>query len=56
MSPVIKARGASVAYAISTIFFFNIAAVLIFPPLGHLLGMSQEAFGLFAGTAVSDTS
>ncbi|MEP6817171.1 MAG: YeiH family protein [Marmoricola sp.] len=56
VSPVIKARSASVAYAISTIFFFNIAAVLIFPPLGHLLGMSQEAFGLFAGTAVNDTS
>lgn len=56
VSPVIKARSASVAYAVSTIFCFNIAAVLLFPPLGHLLGMSQEAFGLFAGTAVNDTS
>jgi len=56
VSPVIKARGTSIAYAISTIFCFNIAAVLLFPPLGHLLGMSQQAFGLFAGTAVNDTS
>ncbi len=56
VSPVIRARNTSVAYAISTIFVFNVAAVLLFPPLGHLLGMSQEAFGLFAGTAVNDTS
>jgi uncharacterized integral membrane protein (TIGR00698 family) len=56
VSPVIRARSSHIAYAISTIFVFNIAAVLVFPPLGHLLGMSQEAFGLFAGTAVNDTS
>ncbi|HEY6934128.1 MAG TPA: putative sulfate exporter family transporter [Marmoricola sp.] len=56
VSPVIRARSASVAYAISTIFCFNIAAVLLFPPLGHLLGLGQDAFGLFAGTAVNDTS
>lgn len=55
-SPVIKARSATIAYAVSTIFFFNVAAVLVFPPLGHLLGLSQSQFGLFAGTAVNDTS
>ena len=56
VSPVIEAASADVAYAISTIFLFNIAAVLIFPLLGHALGMSQQSFGLFAGTAVNDTS
>ncbi len=56
VSPVIRAKHASVAYAISTIFLFNVAAVLVFPPLGHLLGLSQHEFGLFAGTAVNDTS
>jgi uncharacterized integral membrane protein (TIGR00698 family) len=56
VSPTIRARSENVAYAITTIFLFNIAAVLVFPPLGHLLGMSQHAFGLFAGTAVNDTS
>jgi uncharacterized integral membrane protein (TIGR00698 family) len=55
-SPVIEAASADVAYAISTIFLFNIAAVLAFPLLGHVLGMSQQSFGLFAGTAVNDTS
>jgi uncharacterized integral membrane protein (TIGR00698 family) len=55
-TPAIRAKSTDVAYAISTIFLFNVAAVLIFPPLGHLLGLSQHAFGLFAGTAVNDTS
>ncbi|MGN6131218.1 MAG: YeiH family protein [Nocardioidaceae bacterium] len=56
VTPVIRARSATIAYAVSTIFCFNIAAVLVFPPLGHALGLSQSAFGLFAGTAVNDTS
>jgi uncharacterized integral membrane protein (TIGR00698 family) len=56
VSPVIRAKGNDIAYAISTIFLFNIAAVIVFPPLGHLFGMGQHAFGLFAGTAVNDTS
>ncbi|AQW56021.1 YeiH family protein [Streptomyces violaceusniger] len=55
-APVIGAAGVEVAYAVSTIFLFNVAAVLAFPLLGHLLGMSQHSFGLFAGTAVNDTS
>lgn len=56
VSPIIRARSEQIAYAVSTIFLFNVAAVLVFPPLGHALGMSQQAFGLFAGTAVNDTS
>jgi uncharacterized integral membrane protein (TIGR00698 family) len=56
VTPALRARSSDVAYAISTIFFFNVAAVLVFPPLGHLIGLDQRAFGLFAGTAVNDTS
>lgn len=56
VSPVIRARSSSIAYAVSTIFVFNIAAVLCFPALGHALHLSQHDFGLFAGTAVNDTS
>ncbi|SCE74701.1 conserved hypothetical integral membrane protein [Micromonospora chaiyaphumensis] len=55
-TPAIRARSNDVAYAISTIFLFNVAAVLVFPPLGHVLELSAHAFGLFAGTAVNDTS
>lgn len=56
VTPVIGAVSVDVAYAVSTIFLFNVAAVLTFPLLGHLLGLSQHAFGLFAGTAINDTS
>ncbi|HEX9060139.1 MAG TPA: putative sulfate exporter family transporter, partial [Clostridia bacterium] len=56
VSPIIEAEEMEVAYSISTIFFFNIIAVLIFPPIGHLLGFSDNAFGLWAGTAINDTS
>ncbi|MFI9531955.1 YeiH family protein [Nocardia fusca] len=53
---VLKPDRERVAYALGTIFVFNIAAVLVYPPLGRLLGMSERAFGLWAGTAVNDTS
>lgn len=56
ISPIIEASEMEVAYSISTIFLFNIIAVLIFPPLGHLLHFSDKAFGLWAGTAINDTS
>ncbi len=56
VTPVIGAVSADVAYAVSTIFLFNVTAVIVFPLLGHALGLSQHAFGLFAGTAVNDTS
>ncbi|SNR92358.1 conserved hypothetical integral membrane protein [Blastococcus mobilis] len=56
VTPTIRAKDPDTTYAISTIFLFNVLAVLAFPPLGHLLELSQEQFGLFAGTAVNDTS
>ena len=56
ISPIIEADDMDIAYAISTIFLFNVIAVLIFPPIGHLLGLSDKAFGLWAGTAINDTS
>lgn len=56
LSSVIDVDRSDVAYALATIFFFNIVAVLIFPSLGHALALSQGAFGLWAGTAINDTS
>ena len=55
-APVIKAKDESIATAISVIFFFNILAALFFPHLGSWLGLSNEGFAIFAGTAVNDTS
>ena len=55
-APVIGADDEEIAQSISVIFLFNVAAALIFPTLGGALGLSNEGFGLFAGTAVNDTS
>lgn len=55
-APVIDADDGEIAQAISVIFLFNILAALIFPSFGEALGLSNDGFGLFAGTAVNDTS
>ena len=58
-APVIDADDEEVAQAISVIFFFNVLAAILFPTFGKLIGFdtaSGEAFGIFAGTAVNDTS
>lgn len=55
-APVIDADDEEIAQSISVIFLFNVIAALVFPTLGGLLGMTNEGFGLFAGTAVNDTS
>lgn len=58
-APVIDADDDEVAQSISVIFFFNVLAALIFPYFGKIMGFDTtagEAFGIFAGTAVNDTS
>ena len=55
-APVIDANDEEVAQSISVIFLFNVIAALIFPALGGILHLSNEGFGLFAGTAINDTS
>jgi uncharacterized integral membrane protein (TIGR00698 family) len=56
VTPIIKPDDHDTAFAISTIFLFNIVAVLLFPLLGHALHLSDLGFGLWAGTAINDTS
>ncbi|MDU2374172.1 MAG: putative sulfate exporter family transporter, partial [Peptoniphilus harei] len=55
-APVINAKDEDVATSISVIFLFNIIAALIFPTLGVKLGMTHTGFGMWAGTAINDTS
>lgn len=55
-APVINAQDDEIAQSISVIFLFNILAALLFPTLGDVLKLSNEGFGIFAGTAVNDTS
>jgi uncharacterized integral membrane protein (TIGR00698 family) len=56
ITPIIKPDEHDTAFAISTIFLFNLVAVLLFPLLGHVLHLSDLGFGLWAGTAINDTS
>jgi len=56
LAPVIAAKDKDIAFSISTIFLFNVLAVFIFPFLGHLWGLSDTGFGMWAGTAINDTS
>jgi uncharacterized integral membrane protein (TIGR00698 family) len=55
-SSAIKARDQDISYSISTIFLFNVVAVFLFPFVGHLLNLSDTGFGMWAGTAINDTS
>ena len=56
IAPTIDAEDSDVAYAMSATFLFDMAMIILFPIMGRALGMSDEAFGIWAGTAVNDTS
>mgnify|MGYP001200826165 FL=1 len=56
IAPVIDAEDSYVAYAISATFIFDVVMVVAFPLMGRFFGMSDMGFGLWAGTAVNDTS
>ena len=56
VAPIIRPQDHETAFAISTIFLFNLVAVLLFPALGHWMHLSDAGFGLWAGTAINDTS
>lgn len=56
VGPVVKANDNEMSMALGTIFILNAIALFIFPPIGHLLGMTQEQFGMWAAIAIHDTS
>ncbi|MEG1616919.1 MAG: putative sulfate exporter family transporter [Bacteroidales bacterium] len=56
VAPVVKANDHEITVAMGTIFVLNAIALFIFPPIGHLLDMTQEQFGLWAAIAIHDTS
>lgn len=56
MAPVIKAEAEETGVALATVFTLNSIALLLFPPVGHLLGMGQRQFGLWSALAIHDTS
>ncbi len=56
IAPVIEASDMDMAYGLSATFLFDMIMVIAFPLLGRWMGLSDAAFGLWAGTAVNDTS
>ncbi|MGE0156465.1 MAG: YeiH family protein [Geobacter sp.] len=56
MAPVIKAESEETGVALATVFTLNSIALILFPPLGNLLGMGQQQFGLWSALAIHDTS
>ena len=56
IAPVIDATDMDIAYGMSATFLFDMVMILVFPLLGRWMGLSDAAFGLWAGTAVNDTS
>ncbi len=56
VGPVLKANENEMAVSLGVIFILNAIALFIFPPIGHMLDMSQQQFGTWAAIAIHDTS
>lgn len=56
VSPVIDADEKQISVALGIVFILNSVALIIFPPIGHALGLSQVDFGLWSAVAIHDTS
>lgn len=56
VAPVVKADSRAITVALALVFTLNSLALLIFPPLGKWLGLSQQQFGLWSAIAIHDTS
>lgn len=56
VAPVINASEKDISISLGVIFLLNSIALIAFPPIGHLLGLSQHEFGLWCAIAIHDTS
>ncbi|MBS9777271.1 MAG: putative sulfate exporter family transporter [Gammaproteobacteria bacterium] len=56
VSPVINADSKHMSVALGIVFSLNSLALVIFPPIGELLGLSQQQFGVWSAIAIHDTS
>ncbi len=56
IAPIVKANDNQMSVALGTVFILNSVALLIFPPIGHYLGMTAEQFGTWCAIAIHDTS
>jgi uncharacterized integral membrane protein (TIGR00698 family) len=56
VGPITQASDEEMAIALGTVFVLNSVALLIFPPVGTALKLTQSQFGLWAALAIHDTS
>lgn len=56
VAPVLRAKDHEISVALATVFLLNAFALVIFPPIGHAVGLGQNAFGLWSALAIHDTS
>jgi uncharacterized membrane protein YadS len=56
IGPILQANEEEMAVSLGTVFILNSIALLIFPPIGNALHLSQTQFGLWAALAIHDTS
>ena len=56
IAPVIDAEDKDIAFAMSSTFLFDMVMVALYPLMGAALGMSDIAYGIWAGTSVNDTA
>lgn len=56
VAPVVDAKESEVTFSITLVTLFGLAGVIVYPPLGHALGMTDTTFGIWAGTAIHDTA
>ena len=56
IAPVIDADDKDVAFAMSSTFLFDMVMVALYPIMGALIGMTDIAYGIWAGTSVNDTA
>lgn len=56
IAPVIDADDKDIAFALSSTFLFDMVMIALYPIMGRALGMSDIAYGIWAGTSVNDTA
>lgn len=56
IAPILNAEEEDISVALGTVFILNAVALFIFPPIGHMLGLTERQFGFWSAIAIHDTS
>ncbi len=56
LAPLIKSKAEVLVSSISLVFLLNLIAIILFPYIGHFLGMTESQFGVFAALTIHDTA